>query len=55
MNLTAKLGMLRGYGAVSDAPDYTRNSGCGGVCGRPAAMGSAGAPPLCVPTLRFQL
>ena len=42
MNLTAKLGMMRGYGAVSDAPDYTRNSGCGGVCGRPQSKNAAG-------------
>jgi beta-glucosidase len=42
MNLTAKLGMMRGYGAVSDAPDYTRNSGCGGVCGRPQSKNTAG-------------
>jgi beta-glucosidase-like glycosyl hydrolase len=41
MNLTAKLGMMRGYGAVSDAPDYTRNSGCGGVCGRASSKATS--------------
>ena len=41
MNLTAKLGMMRGYGAVSDAPDYTRNSDCGGVCGRASSKATS--------------
>ena len=33
--------MMRGYGAVSDAPDYTRNSGCGGVCGRASSKATS--------------
>jgi hypothetical protein len=42
MNLTAKLGMMRGYGTVGDGPNYSRNSGCGGVCGRPSSTNKEG-------------
>eukprot|EP01052_Picozoa_sp_SAG31_P031038 SAG31_NODE_3247_length_4493_cov_3.475876_5_plen_106_part_00 len=42
MNMTAKLGMMRGYGTVKAYEGYSRNSGCGGVCGRPASTNSAG-------------
>ena len=42
MNLTAKLGMMRGYGTVEAYSGYSRNSGCGGVCGRPSSTNAAG-------------
>eukprot|EP01044_Picomonas_judraskeda_P033566 COSAG03_NODE_13506_length_500_cov_1.269327_2_plen_111_part_00 len=42
MNMTAKLGMMRGYGTVKAYDGYSRNSGCGGVCGRPASTNAAG-------------
>ena len=42
MNLTAKLGMMRGYGTVEAYTGYSRNSGCGGVCGRPMSTNKAG-------------
>ena len=42
MNLTAKLGMMRGYGTVKAYSGYSRNSGCGGVCGRPSSTNAAG-------------
>ena len=31
LNTTAKLGILHGFGKIDG---YSRNSGCGGVCGR---------------------
>ena len=34
MNITAKLGMMRGYGTVDAYTGYSRNSGCGYECGR---------------------
>ena len=42
MNMTAKLGMMRGYGTVEAYSGYSRNSGCGGVCGRPSSKNSDG-------------
>jgi hypothetical protein len=42
MNFTAKVGMMRGYGTVKAYPGYSRNSGCGGVCGRPQSTGIGG-------------
>lgn len=42
MNMTAKLGMMRGYGTVKAYSGYSRNSGCGGVCGRPSSTNKAG-------------
>jgi hypothetical protein len=33
---------MRGYGTVKAYDGYSRNSGCGGVCGRPASTNAAG-------------
>ena len=34
--------VTKGYGTVKAYPGYSRNSGCGGACGRPSSTNAAG-------------